>query len=211
MTICEIFYFSSKDVCDCDKEKILYLGLPLKFHIFYWQKLVLGSICEWPKEGEIMAFLHRVSWRRLLLPRYFVQTVPLGAPNMASSNITFPQLHTDLIHVLLLCLNLPSKHIFMPPMSCYSLLQIILWWCHYLLLWQTYHLSLLEFLFYLVSDKAVWLFFSKYVRLSSIPLPSHLLVYTVSISCLITSTDLDLFSLDTFPSLPNLRQQHWAS
>ena len=102
---------------------------------------MLGSICEWPKEGQIMyilrAFLRLVSWRRLLLPRYFVQTAPLAAPNMASSNITFPQLHTDLIHVLLLCLNFPSKHIFMPPMSCYSPLQIILWWCHYLLLWHT--------------------------------------------------------------------------
>ena len=100
------------------------------------------------------------------------------------------------------------RHIFMPPMSWYSLLQIILWWCHSLLVCHTYRLRLLEFLFYLVSDKAVWIFFSKYVRLSSIPLPSHLLVYTVSVSCLITSTDLDWFSLDTFPSLPNLWQQH---
>lgn len=57
-------------------------------------------------------------------PSCFVQMVPLWVHNVGSFNITFPWLHTDLICVLV-CLNLPSNHTFMLPVSWCSPLQVL--------------------------------------------------------------------------------------
>lgn len=146
-----------------------------------WQKLVLRSTCDWSRGWKTMHIrwesLHDIPWRRLLWRSSFVQIGLLWRCNVGWGGgvrspvmyVAFLQLSTDSIHFLLVCLNLPPKHVpFIPPMSFCSLLQIL---CSVLdaivhLLFHAYHLNLLKFLLYLVSHKAVCYFFLQNVSSS---------------------------------------------
>lgn len=161
------------------KKKISYMDLPLKFHIFiafHTQDVseIGFRIPMWMTKGvENNAYSTDMSSGHVAI--FFCADCPSLKTERGlrqdSSDITFPQLPTDLIHVFLVWLDLPPEHIlFITPVSFRSLLQIL---CFVMgaivhLFFHAYHLSLLKFLLPGQSERSV-IFSLKCVKLSSVP------------------------------------------